>query len=85
MKVATTFLEIFDRMQIKTALLPPNAKIIQSHIPLPSFYRFLYSTVGKNFNWTIRLAWSDEKLFDHLSKQTLSLYVLYVEGTPAGY
>lgn len=59
--------------------------VIEARVPLVPFYRFLYATVGGGFSWVDRLKWSDAQLHDHLSRSDVSLLVLYVQGTPAGY
>jgi ribosomal protein S18 acetylase RimI-like enzyme len=83
--VTTTYLQILDRAHIRTAPMPPEAQVNVARIPLPGFYRFLYGAVGRDYSWTDRLSWSDERLAAHLARPSLSLHVLYVSGTPAGY
>jgi GNAT superfamily N-acetyltransferase len=50
-----------------------------------AFYRFLYSTVGKQYHWVERNRWSDERLAAHLADPAVSLSVLLYDGCPAGY
>jgi ribosomal protein S18 acetylase RimI-like enzyme len=83
--VTTTYLQMLDRAQARPAPMPPHAQVIEARVPLPDFYRFLYGAVGRDYSWTDRLSWSDERLRAHLSRPSLSLHVLYVDGTPAGY
>jgi ribosomal protein S18 acetylase RimI-like enzyme len=83
--VTTTYLQIFDRASIRAAPLPPGALVIAAQIPLADFYRFLYGAVGRDYSWTDRLSWSDDRLTAHLARPSLSLHVLYLSGTPAGY
>jgi ribosomal protein S18 acetylase RimI-like enzyme len=83
--VTTTYLQIFDRAHIRAAPLPADASVIAARIPLADFYRFLYGAVGRDYSWTDRLGWSDERLTAHLARPSLSLHVLYLSGTPAGY
>jgi GNAT superfamily N-acetyltransferase len=51
----------------------------------PSFYRFLYSEVGRHWYWRDRLTWTDAQVRDRLTLPGVSLWVMYVEGAPAGY
>ena len=51
----------------------------------PSFYRFLYSEVGKPHHWVDRLPWTDAQVTEHLSRPELTLWVMYSSGAPAGY
>jgi len=49
------------------------------------YYRFLYGEVGKSWNWVERRRWSDEALAALLASPDVSIWVLSVEGCPAGY
>lgn len=50
-----------------------------------SFHRYLYREVGRYYHWTDRLALSDDEIRAYLAQPGFSLYVMYVEGAPAGY
>lgn len=50
-----------------------------------SFYRFLYGEVGKNWNWVERRRWTDEQLAELLASPQVGIWVLTVDGCPAGY
>jgi GNAT superfamily N-acetyltransferase len=54
------------------------------NIPLP-FYRFLYTQVGRRWNWVDRLRMTDEALTAILHDKRTYLTVLYVNGAPAGF
>jgi ribosomal protein S18 acetylase RimI-like enzyme len=84
--VTTTYLEIPSRAAFRPALSDAaELQLIEAREPLPEFYRFLYGTVGRDYGWTDRLTWSDEQLHSYLSRPSVTLLVLYVRGTPAGY
>lgn len=84
--VTTTYLEIPSRADFRPAFAgSSDLLILQSHSPLPTFYRFLYDAVGRDYNWVDRYSWSDAQLHAHLAKPSITLMVLYVHGTPAGY
>lgn len=51
----------------------------------PSFYRFLYREVGKNYHWRDRLSWSDDQIKVHVVRQDIAVWVMYRQGTPAGW
>lgn len=53
-------------------------------IPL-SYYRFLYTQVGRRWHWVDRLRMSDEKLAALLKDKRTHVTVLYVNGAPAGF
>src|ERR1044071_8136831 len=50
-----------------------------------SFFRFLYREVGRFYHWTDRLGWDDQEIRDYLGQSNISLWVMYVDGSPAGY
>jgi ribosomal protein S18 acetylase RimI-like enzyme len=50
-----------------------------------SFYRYLYSEVGRPYHWVDRLGWTDQEVLSHLEQTDISVYVAYERGSPAGY
>jgi GNAT superfamily N-acetyltransferase len=50
-----------------------------------SFYRYLYAEVGRRHHWVDRLTWSDEQIGARLRDPRVSIWVMYVDGAPAGY
>ena len=50
-----------------------------------SFFRYLYGEVGRPHHWVDRLAWSDEQVSARLADPNVSIWVMYVNGGPAGY
>jgi GNAT superfamily N-acetyltransferase len=63
----------------------PGMRIDQVVSCPSSFYRYLYAEVGRGYHWVDRLAWTDEMIAAHLSIPGLTLWVLRVQGAPAGY
>ncbi len=51
----------------------------------PAFWRFLYTEVGRKYHWFDRLPWTDEQIDQYLGDPAVTLYVMWVEGAPAGY
>jgi ribosomal protein S18 acetylase RimI-like enzyme len=49
------------------------------------FYRYLYDAVGRPWYWTDRKKLSDDELAAILGHDGVDVYVLYVDGAPAGY
>lgn len=84
--VTTTYLELLKQEQFRPAWSDAEGvMIVEARAPLPAFYRFLYGTAGGEYYWTDRLSWSDERLHTYLASPDVTLLVLYVDGTPAGY
>jgi GNAT superfamily N-acetyltransferase len=50
-----------------------------------AYYRFLYNTVGKDYHWYSRGRLSDADLATATQNPLNEVYVLHVEGTPAGF
>ncbi len=63
---------------------PRMALMRVSDMPL-SFYRFLYREVGKPHHWFIRRNMDDATLADAIAPEKVEIYVLYVNGCPAGF
>jgi GNAT superfamily N-acetyltransferase len=53
--------------------------------PVPSFYRYLYNTVGAPWLWFDRRVMDDDTLCDIVHHHKVEVYVLYVGGNPAGF
>jgi GNAT superfamily N-acetyltransferase len=51
----------------------------------PSFFRYLYATVGAAYHWVDRLGWTDDDVRRYLAAPGVTLWVLYASGAPAGY
>ncbi len=84
--IVTTYVEMKSYVQFCPAYINDlELTIMEAREPLVDFYRFLYSAVGRDYAWLDRNEWSDEKLLEHLSSSSVSLWVAYYRGTPAGY
>lgn len=86
MMAARTFLEMRDPSALIPAAEPTVAHAIErlEHCP-PAVWRFLYIEVGRRYRWIDRLDWTDEQARQYLDDPAVSLWLLTVEGTPAGY
>lgn len=83
--VTKTYLEMSREGFAPTFLDDPDVLVMAAREPLPEFYRFLYGTVGHDYEWVDRLGWTDEQLRAYLGNPAITVLVLYVGGTPAGY
>ena len=85
MNVTRIYLEMRAPSQLVPSLEPVGARIERvTACPTP-FYRYLYSEVGREFHWVDRLAWTDDQIRAHLEQPSISLWVLWVGGAPAGW
>jgi MOSC domain-containing protein YiiM/ribosomal protein S18 acetylase RimI-like enzyme len=82
--VTRTFLE----MREKTVEFLPLAESFNLQLVSPcrpSFYRYLYTEVGKDYHWSDRLIWSETQTQQHLNQPEISIWVLFSGGNPAGF
>ena len=81
-----TFLE----MKSKPHVVPPpqpkgKVALLRADNPPVHFYRYLYDAVGRTYKWVDRKKLGDEEIAKILADPAIELYVLYVEGCPAGF
>ena len=56
-----------DRRSLQPATLPdPSVRVEQVHDCPPSFWRFLYTEVGRAYHWVDRLPWTDDEIRAYL-------------------
>jgi GNAT superfamily N-acetyltransferase len=81
-----TYFEMHAPGELRPARLD-DASIRVEHAVLctPALWRFLYGEVGRRYQWVDRLGWSDDQIRAHLSGGAVSIWLLTVQGTPAGY
>jgi len=79
-----TFLE----MMAKPSLILPAPKgkiaILRAEHPPVHFYRYLYDTIGRNYFWVDRKKLDDDAVAAILEDPLVELYVMHVNGSPAG-
>ncbi|HKT61412.1 MAG TPA: GNAT family N-acetyltransferase [Gemmatimonadales bacterium] len=84
--VTRTYLELRSPDELRAAPTPqPTPRIERVGECPPSFYRYLYTEVGRAFHWTDRLRWSDDTIRSHLATPGLTLWLLSWDAAPAGY
>lgn len=59
--------------------------ILRSRTPTVSYYRYLYKMVGDDWMWYERNEISDDDLLAIIHDPLVHIYILYVDGTPAGF
>lgn len=85
-EVTVTFLE----MEARPSSFPPlpyNRQIAllkATDIPL-HFYRYLTDRVGRKWHWVNSLRKSDDELREEIHRKGREVWVLYVDGSPAGF
>ena len=75
--VKRTYLELTRPADLQPAATPvPEPRIERLDDCPPSFFRYLYMEVGRQYHWTDRLSWTDERARDHLLDPTASVWLL---------
>ena len=83
--VDVTYLQMFEAPSYGMPALPDSVPVIQAERPTAAFYRFLYGTVGKPWQWYERLKLNDNELLNVVHSSRVEIHVLYKAGVPAGY
>ena len=74
-----------DPAELNPVSIGLTGRVEQVHGCPVSFHRYLYREVGRNYHWRDRLIWTDEQVRNYLADPSVTLHVLYVQGSPAGY
>ncbi len=82
-----THLEMTEKPGRPTAHPPRGIRValLRARRPTVAFYRFLYNSVGADWLWYERRAMDDATLAAIVQDDAVEVYVLYLEGVPAGY
>jgi GNAT superfamily N-acetyltransferase len=84
--VTTWYLEMLSPADLRPAPCPDgNVMLVRAEVPSPELNRFLYTAVGGPWYWIDRLDWDYARWLDWLDRPELETWVLYAQGTPAGY
>ena len=87
LRFTITYLEMTERHNIAPIHPPLKTKyaLMLAERPSISFYRYLYNNVGGEWNWWLRRQMSDDELAGILADERVEVFVLYVDGAPAGF
>lgn len=80
-----TFLEMRQPPQLDIPQPPGQYSLMDTPRPPIHFYRYLYRQVGAAHAWHDRERLSDKELAALIHKDGVEIYVLYVNGVPAGF
>lgn len=85
-EVTITYMEQRARPVLPSIAISARRKtaILRAENPPVHFYRYLYDLVGAPYNWISRRRLSDDDLAAIIQHDDVYLYVLYVDGVPAG-
>ena len=81
-----SYLEMRDRSALVQARLPDAPCRVERMLDCaPAFWRFLYTEVGREHHWVDRLPWSTADVQAYLDDPLVTIWLLSVWGSPAGY
>ncbi|MGE0490639.1 MAG: GNAT family N-acetyltransferase [Vulcanimicrobiota bacterium] len=83
--VVITYLERREAPSSSEPTPPTGGLVMEAQNPTISYYRYLYEQVGGEYQWTDRNKLTDEQLRAELDAPGVSVFVLYLDGVPAGY
>jgi GNAT superfamily N-acetyltransferase len=85
-EVVITYLQMTER-PIRPTIPTPAGRLALMRVEAPSvgFYRYLYNSVGEPWFWYARRRLDDNALRAAIHDPKVEIYVLYVNGEPAGY
>ena len=85
-EVTITYLEQTERPVLPTPPKPPfKTALLRAEKPPAHYYRYLYRLVGDPYQWVSRRRISDEELMEIIHDPADYIYILYVDGVPAGF
>ena len=84
--VTITYLEQIQRPNLPQPAKPPRRKLalLRAENAPVHFYRYLYRLVGDPYHWVSRRRMEDAEIAEIIHHPDVYLYVLYVDGAPAG-
>jgi ribosomal protein S18 acetylase RimI-like enzyme len=86
MRALRTYLEMRDPGALRASRVEdPALRIERVHHCPASFWRYLYTEVGREYRWVDRLPWTDAQIREYLDDPAVSLWLMTVSGAPAGY
>jgi len=86
MRNTRTFLEMRDPSALRAnAIVDPSVRVERVLDCPASFWRYLYTEVGRAYRWVDRLVWTDDDVRAYLDDPRVGLFLMSVSGAPAGY
>jgi len=80
-----TFLEMTAAPEHRIDAPARKLALMRAHAPPVHFYRYVYDAVGRDYVWVNRKHFSDADLAKIIGDDKVEIYVLYVDGVPAGF
>lgn len=85
MQIKVTYLQMFARPEWTLPLPREGIAVVHAKKPTVAYYRFLYDTVGRAYDWPKTKKMSDAELSALLNDPRVEIHVLMADGVPAGF
>jgi GNAT superfamily N-acetyltransferase len=82
--VRTFYLQMIAAPDRQPKAYPPELTFVRAVRPYPSFYRFIFKTIGEPWGWLSRLIIPEKELLAIIHDPLVEVYVAYWEGVPVG-
>lgn len=79
------YLEMLDRRQFRGKPLPTGFGVEPLVPPQPERNRWFYTEVGRDWQWTDRLVWTDDDWRRYAQRPSLQTWIGRFQGQEAGY
>ena len=83
--VTVYYLEMLTPSRRSVPAPRDGVTVLHARTPSVSYYRFLYDAVGKDYHWVRCKRLSDVEVASVIQDARNELYVLQVDGSPAGF
>jgi GNAT superfamily N-acetyltransferase len=83
-KVTTWYLD-YQGPTVALPEWPEGVTLTEAKIASPDLSQFLFCAVGTHWHWFSRLSWSYQQWLEYLTAGNVRTWVLYQQGTPAGF
>jgi GNAT superfamily N-acetyltransferase len=84
-RVKTTYVQMFAHFRRDVPPWRDGIQVVHAKKPMLAYYRFLYDTVGRDWNWTSLKKLSEAELLAIIHDPRDEVHVLFVDGVPAGF
>lgn len=83
--IVTTWYLDYQGPRLQLPLWPAGFTLMEAEVASPELSQFLFSAVGTPWGWFSRLSWTYQDWLDYLGTGQVRTWVLYKQGTPAGF
>ena len=81
----TDYLEMIDREDLRAKAGPSTFAVSIVAEPTPELNRQFYQQVGRDWQWTDRLKWTEAQWLEYVDRAALTTGVVTVDGLSVGY